>query len=401
MTEQHYDDIGAVIVAAGRGARSGLQGPKQYHLLAGKAVLARTYEALCKRIAAHNVVIVRHTEDEDLFDEVFADYPQKPLAAIGGATRQASVQAGIRALRSQTRAPTYVMIHDAARPFVSSSLLDALADLATTFPNDGALPVLPIAETIKRTSGAQVEETVSRAGLATAQTPQMFPLDLLLEAHEAAQDVDNEFTDDASIFEWYGKMVRTVAGDNDNIKLTYATDFERAETILQMGTQAPAYLPDIRTGHGYDVHRFTEGHHVMLCGVRLPHNKSLSGHSDADVGLHALTDALLATCAAGDIGDHFPPTDPKWKGAESYVFLAEAVRLVKEHGGTVLNVDVTLICEAPKIGPHRIKMRQRLAELCEINIERCSVKATTNEKMGFIGREEGMCAMATASVRYD
>ncbi|MEL6201443.1 MAG: bifunctional 2-C-methyl-D-erythritol 4-phosphate cytidylyltransferase/2-C-methyl-D-erythritol 2,4-cyclodiphosphate synthase [Pseudomonadota bacterium] len=401
MTGHIYKDIGAVIVAAGRGARSGLDGPKQYHLLAKKAVLVRTYEAICERISPQNIIIVHHIDDEELLASAFeAHLAQEFHSTIGGKTRQASVLAGLNALKSLNISLRSVMIHDAARPFVSCDLLDALEEQATRFPDQGVLPVLPIAETVKRISDDQVEATISRQGLATAQTPQLFPLNLIIEAHKAATDVEHEFTDDASIFEWYGKRVKTVEGEKDNIKLTYAADFERAEKTIQMRENEPTQLPDIRTGHGYDVHRFTYGDHVMLCGVRVAHNKSLSGHSDADVGLHALTDALLATCAAGDIGDHFPPTDPKWKGAESHVFLTEAIRLVATHGGTVLNVDITLICEAPKIGPHRERMRQRLAELCGIDIERCSVKATTNEKMGFIGRDEGMCAMATASVRY-
>ncbi|MEO1702138.1 MAG: bifunctional 2-C-methyl-D-erythritol 4-phosphate cytidylyltransferase/2-C-methyl-D-erythritol 2,4-cyclodiphosphate synthase [Pseudomonadota bacterium] len=400
MAQHDFDDFGAVIVAAGRGARSGLNGPKQYHKLQGKTILARTYDALGDRISTDNIIIVRHVDDEDLFQGAFAGYGQMPQATVGGATRQTSVLLGLRALKALDRPPKHVMIHDAARPFVAPGLLDALWEETKAFPEDGVLPVLPIADTIKRISEHQVDATVPRTSLATAQTPQLFPLEAIIEAHEKAATVDKEFTDDASIFEWYGRPVRAMMGDVENIKLTYAADFERAETILQVRNNSTWVPPDIRTGHGYDVHRFTNGDHVMLCGVKVPHDKSLSGHSDADVGLHALTDALLATCAEGDIGDHFPPSDTKWKGAESHLFLREAVRLVAENGGTVLNVDITLICEAPKIGPHRTQMRARLAELCGIEINRCSVKATTNEKMGFIGREEGMCAMATASVRY-
>ncbi|MEL6919948.1 MAG: 2-C-methyl-D-erythritol 2,4-cyclodiphosphate synthase, partial [Pseudomonadota bacterium] len=299
--------------------------------------------------------------------------------------------------------PSHVMIHDAARPFVSTALLQRIAEGIAQQREAGILPVLPISSTIKRVAGTDVRGTVDRTGLVTAQTPQTFPLADILSAHEAAAKTDETFTDDTGIFEWVGLPVRAVDGDPQNIKLTYRDEFERAERQLRMreaGTDVRAVQPDIRTGHGYDVHRFTDGDHVMLCGVRVAHTHSLSGHSDADVGLHALTDALLATCGAGDIGDHFPPTDPKWKGTESHVFLAEAIRIVAAEGGTILNVDVTLICEAPKIGPHRETMRQKLADLCAIENARCSVKATTNERMGFIGREEGMCAMATASVRY-
>ncbi|MEO0543826.1 MAG: bifunctional 2-C-methyl-D-erythritol 4-phosphate cytidylyltransferase/2-C-methyl-D-erythritol 2,4-cyclodiphosphate synthase [Pseudomonadota bacterium] len=400
MSPSDDNSIGAVIVAAGRGSRSGLSGPKQFHELAGKTVLLKTFEALSKRIDPENIVIVRHADDADQVDQAFAESGFSPHTTPGGDTRQSSVFLGLRALSAIAEPPTYVMIHDAARPFVSTALLDTLTEEAANHPENGVLPVLPIADTIKRVDGDLVAETIPRTNLSTAQTPQMFPLGAIIEAHEAASAVEESFTDDSSIFEWYGKNVRTIVGEKDNFKLTYAADFERAEKIIKMNENASPATPDIRTGHGYDVHRFTTGDHVMLCGIEVPHNKSLLGHSDADVGLHALTDALLATCAAGDIGDHFPPSDPKWKAAESHVFLREAVRIVAERGGTVLNVDVTLICETPKIGPHRMKMREQLAQLCGIAVDRCSVKATTNEKMGFIGREEGMCAMATASVRY-
>ncbi|MEM9999348.1 MAG: bifunctional 2-C-methyl-D-erythritol 4-phosphate cytidylyltransferase/2-C-methyl-D-erythritol 2,4-cyclodiphosphate synthase [Pseudomonadota bacterium] len=393
-----FKHIGAVIVAAGRGARAGLDGPKQYHNLAGTPVIARTLAALSVRIDTANIVIVRHADDQDLLEDALSGQTANIKSVSGGQTRQQSVLAGLQELAQDAPSLTHIMIHDAARPFVSERLLDDLFEVIAQNPNAGVLPVVPITSTIKRIHDDKVEETIPRTNLTMAQTPQLFPAKQILDAHLRAQHTDEPFTDDASIFEWAGLTVKTIPGEEENIKLTYPDDFARAERTLNMA--AMESLPDIRTGNGYDVHRFVEGDHVVLCGISIPFDKGLSGHSDADVGLHALTDALLATCGAGDIGDHFPPTDPKWKGAESYVFLAEAVRIVGEKGGTILNVDITLICEAPKIGPHKTAMRENLARICAIDVDRCSVKATTNENMGFIGRREGMGAISTASVRY-
>lgn len=393
-----FHHIGAVIVAAGRGTRAGLGGPKQYHNLASTPVVARTLAALSARIDPANIVIVRHADDQDLLEEALGAHTANIIIVSGGQTRQQSVLAGLQKLMQDAPSLTHVMIHDAARPFVSERLLDSLSQAAVQNVDAGIVPVLPIASTIKRVLEGAVEETVPRTNLTLAQTPQLFPTEQILDAHLRAQHTDEPFTDDASIFEWAGLTVKAISGEEENIKLTYPDDFARAEKALMMAEMAP--LPDIRSGHGYDVHRFVPGDQVILCGITIPFEKGLSGHSDADVGLHALTDALLATCGAGDIGDHFPPTDPQWKGAESHIFLSEAVRIVREKGGTIMNIDITLICEAPKIGPHKAAMRENLAKICAIDESRCSVKATTNENMGFIGRREGMGAIATASVRY-
>ncbi len=255
-----------------------------------------------------------------------------------------------------------------------------------------------IASDVASFPGADRPRMVARAGLHAAQTPQGFPFTPILAAHEKAYAIGKtDFTDDAAVAEWAGIPVRLVAGSPDNVKLTWARDITMADQRL---TANPAGFPDIRTGNGYDVHAFEPGDHVVLCGVPIPHDRKLSGHSDADVGLHALTDALLATCGAGDIGTHFPPSDPQWKGAASHLFVEHAVGLVRGRGGRIANADITLICEAPKIGPHRTAMTAALANMLKISPDRISVKATTNEKLGFIGRHEGIAAIATASVIY-
>jgi 2-C-methyl-D-erythritol 4-phosphate cytidylyltransferase/2-C-methyl-D-erythritol 2,4-cyclodiphosphate synthase len=259
------------------------------------------------------------------------------------------------------------------------------------------LPAIPVLDTLKRGGNdGCVTETVPRAGLFAAQTPQSFRFDAILAAHEqAALAGAGEFTDDAAIAEWAGIPVTLVAGAVDNVKLTIMRDIAMADERL-----STTVLPDVRTGNGYDVHQLEPGDGVTLCGVFIPHDQTLKGHSDADVALHALTDALLATCGAGDIGDHFPPSDPQWRGAASRIFIEHAARIVRENGGTIMNADVTLIAEAPKIGPHRDAMRARLSEFLDISLERCSVKATTNEQIGFVGRREGIAAIATATVVY-
>jgi 2-C-methyl-D-erythritol 4-phosphate cytidylyltransferase/2-C-methyl-D-erythritol 2,4-cyclodiphosphate synthase len=258
---------------------------------------------------------------------------------------------------------------------------------------------MPVADTLKREArDGTVAETVPRAGLHAAQTPQGFPFAAILDAHEKAFRAGRgDFTDDAAIAEWVSMPVRLVTGSPDNVKLTWARDIAMADQRL---AGSGSRFPDIRTGNGYDVHSFEAGDHVVLCGVPIPHDKKLAGHSDADVGLHALTDALLATCGAGDIGTHFPPSDPQWKGATSRLFVEHAADLVRQRGGRIANADVTLICEAPKIGPHRAAMTAAMAGMLKISPDRISVKATTNEKLGFIGRQEGIAAIATASVAY-
>jgi len=282
------------------------------------------------------------------------------------------------------------------RPFIDSELVDRVVEGLAG--GSGSLPTLPVSDTLKKAGlDGLVAGTVPRAGLYGAQTPQGFPFDAIFEAHERAfADGRDDFTDDAAIAEWAGIPVRIVEGAADNVKLTWARDIDMANARLQ---GSPSF-PDVRTGNGYDVHSFAQGDHVMLCGVAIPHHKRLSGHSDADVGLHALTDALLATCGAGDIGTHFPPSDMRWKDAASRIFVEEAVRIVRERGGRIANADITLIAEAPKIGPHREVMTQALSSMLAISADRISVKATTNEKMGFVGREEGIAAIATATVVF-
>lgn len=391
--------IGIVIVAAGRGERAGApeEGPKQYRPIGGRPVIAHTLEKFVTWPQAAEVVIVIHRDDETLLRSALqslADSSGIIKIAIGGATRQQSVLSGLRQLRDS--GVTHVMIHDAVRPFFDHDLLDRVAAaLAAGAP--AVLPAMPVTDTLKR-AGADglVKETVPRAALYAAQTPQSFRFADILAAHEkAAAEGKPDFTDDAAIAEWSGLPVTVVAGSTDNVKLTIKRDIAMADEKLSAGL-----LPDVRTGNGYDVHQLEPGDGVTLCGVFIPHDQRLKGHSDADVALHALTDALLATCGAGDIGDHFPPSDPQWKGAPSRIFIEHAAKIVREHGGTIMNADVSLIAEAPKVGPHREAMRAKLSEFLGIDLERCSVKATTNEKIGFVGRREGIAAIATATVVY-
>jgi 2-C-methyl-D-erythritol 4-phosphate cytidylyltransferase / 2-C-methyl-D-erythritol 2,4-cyclodiphosphate synthase len=301
----------------------------------------------------------------------------------GGATRFESVSAGLAALASVDA----VLVHDAARPLVAATHVETL--LAALADADGALPALPVSDTLKRTTGDGVS-TASRAGLWRAQTPQAFRLDRLRVAF-AAWPADEEPTDDAQVMERAGGRIVLIPGDPRLMKLTYPEDFAMAEALIGAGRQT-------RVGHGYDAHRFGPGDHVWLCGVQIPHDQGLIGHSDADAGLHALVDALLGAIGDGDIGDHFPPSDPKWKNAPSHLFLADAAERVRSRGGRIVNVDVTLVCEAPKIKPHRESMRARIAELLDLPLDRVSVKATTTEAMGFTGRREGLAAQATAAV---
>jgi 2-C-methyl-D-erythritol 4-phosphate cytidylyltransferase/2-C-methyl-D-erythritol 2,4-cyclodiphosphate synthase len=342
-------------------------------------------------------VIVRHADDRDLLDAALGDRDANTHETVGGATRQASVFEGLRYLSTLSAPPAHVLIHDAARPFVSYDLLERLAASLRSDPELGVIPAIPIAETIKAANeSALIDRTVPRDGLYRAQTPQGFPFSAILEVHEnAATATDVEFTDDASLYEWARLPVRIVRGDSHNVKLTYTQDFEDAEVMLN---GAAMKTPDVRVGHGYDTHQLVRGHGITLCGVTIPHDRKLSGHSDADVGLHALTDALLATTGAGDIGSHFPPSDPQWKGASSDRFLRHAADLVRASGGTITHCDVTLVCEEPKIGPHRNAMKEAIAGILDLDAARISVKATTNERIGFIGRQEGMAALATATV---
>ncbi|WEX78780.1 bifunctional 2-C-methyl-D-erythritol 4-phosphate cytidylyltransferase/2-C-methyl-D-erythritol 2,4-cyclodiphosphate synthase [Sinorhizobium numidicum] len=398
MQPKEQFSCGVVIVAAGRGERAGqsAEGPKQYRTIGGRPVIAHTLDIFATWAALGPVVIVIHQDDEELLVAARKQMLHQIDATVvhGGATRQLSVLAGLEAIAAT--GTKYVMIHDAVRPFVDHSLLDRCG-AALEGGAQAVLPAVAVADTLKRAKAdGLVQETVSRNDLYAAQTPQCFRLEAVLSAHRAAATSGRaDFTDDASIAEWAGIPVVVVEGLADNLKLTLQRDISMADERLSRQT-----MPDVRTGNGYDVHQLVEGDGVMLCGLFIPHDRKLSGHSDADVALHALTDALLATCGAGDIGDHFPPSDPQWKGAPSRIFVEHAARIVRERGGTITNADISLIAEAPKVGPHRQRMRENLAEMLGISLDRCSIKATTNEKLGFIGRNEGIAAIATATVVY-
>ncbi|MDQ1186049.1 bifunctional 2-C-methyl-D-erythritol 4-phosphate cytidylyltransferase/2-C-methyl-D-erythritol 2,4-cyclodiphosphate synthase [Agrobacterium larrymoorei] len=388
--------IGVVLVAAGRGERAGSpeEGPKQYRLIGGRPVIERTLETFLDWQQSAAIAVVIHQDDVALFEPVEARLAagDRIKVVTGGATRQQSVLAGLEALKAGD--VTHVMIHDSVRPFIDGDLLERVAERLESGA-EAVLPALAVTDTLKRGEASLVQETVSRKGLFAAQTPQAFRYSSILAAHrDAASSGRDDFTDDASIAEWAGLPVNLVEGAVDNVKLTLKRDITMADEKLS------AALPDVRTGNGYDVHQLEDGDGVTLCGIFIAHDQKLKGHSDADVALHALTDALLATCGAGDIGDHFPPSDSQWKGAPSRIFLEHAAKVVRGNGGTIMNADVSLIAEAPRIGPHRQAMRENLADILGISLDRCSVKATTNEMIGFVGRREGIAAIATATVVY-
>lgn len=375
-----------LVVAAGRGARAGGDLPKQYRRIAGEALVARSARALASHPEIDAVAVVIGEGQDDLYRETCNHLSGLLDPVWGGAERQESVRLGLEALAGHN--PARVLIHDAARPFLSHAVIGRLIGALETAP--GALPVLPVVDTLKKAPEGTVQATIERTGLFRAQTPQAFDFRAILAAHREWSG--ESMTDDAAIAERAGLTVATVAGDEALFKVTEPGDFERAARHLAHGYE-------VRIGNGYDVHRLGNGDHVMLCGVKIPHSQGLIGHSDADVGLHALTDALLGAVAAGDIGLHFPPSDPKWRGAASDQFLAHAAGLVGARGGEISNVDVTLICERPKISPHRDAMRERIARILAVPVDRVSVKATTTERLGFTGRGEGIAAQAAASVR--
>jgi 2-C-methyl-D-erythritol 4-phosphate cytidylyltransferase/2-C-methyl-D-erythritol 2,4-cyclodiphosphate synthase len=367
-----------LIVAAGKGERSGRTGPKQFELLAGRPMLRRSVEAF----AGLPVRVVIGPGQEQLYCDTMG--PAAPPPIIGGARRQDSVRLGLEEMAKD--APDYVLIHDAARPLVSRVTIEAVIG-ALEKGADGAVPMVAVADTLRRKEG-RAWVTVPREGLERAQTPQGFRFAAILKAHR--NHAGAEATDDVAIAGLAGLAVEAVKGEETNLKVTTEKDFALAERLLGGET---------RSAMGYDAHRFTAGDHVWLCGVKVPHDHGLEGHSDADAGLHALTDAVLGTIGAGDIGQHFPPTDERWKGAPSWKFLDYAAGLVKAKGGEILHCDVTLICERPKIGPHRDAMRARIAEILSLAIDRVSVKATTTEGMGYTGRREGLAAQAIATIR--
>lgn len=375
----------ALIVAGGRGVRLGGDVPKQYRMLAGRPVLAHTVSRLGSHPAIDAVRVVIHPDDESLYRRATAPFDLPP-PVMGGPSRQDSVRAGLEALAA--RRPERVLIHDAVRPLPSAALIDRV--LAALADAPGAIAALPVTDTLKRERDGRIAATVERAGLWRAQTPQAFRFEMLLQAHRAAAGHDH--TDDAAVAEAAGLGIALVPGDPDNLKITTAGDLERAERLLGEASET-------RVGSGFDVHRFGAGDHVMLCGIAVPHDHGLVGHSDADVGLHAATDAILGALGDGDIGSHFPPGDPRWKGAPSHTFVTFAGERVAKRRGAILHLDITLICQRPAIAPHREPMITRLAALLAVAPARVSVKATTTEGLGFTGRGEGIAAQAVATLR--
>lgn len=392
--EPHPMPIAALIVAAGRGLRAGGDGPKQYRLIGGRPVLDHALAPFLAQPAIGLIAVVIGAGDEARYDGAVGHIVDARLAAPtpGGETRQASVRLGLEAL-AEGGFEGAVLVHDAARPFVSAGLIGA-AIKALGADGIAAIPALPVTDTIKRIDAVgQIAETPPRDRLVSVQTPQAFRFEALLAAHRAAfaEGLDG-FTDDAALMEWAGHPVTTFPGEPANLKLTHPEDFIRA------GAPATGHLV-VRVGTGYDVHAFTDGNHVWLGGVRIAHDRGVLAHSDGDVALHALTDALLGALAEGDIGTHFPPSDPQWKGAASHRFLSFAAQRVRQRGGRIDFLDLTIVCEAPKIGPHRDAIRQAIAAAAGIRVDQVAIKATTSERMGFTGRREGLAALATATIR--
>lgn len=379
----------AVIVAGGRGSRLG-GGPKQYRRIGGVPVIAMSIGLFARHAEIDCVQTVIHPDDSSAFSEAADGLACLP-PVFGGATRQDSVRAGLEALVA--RDPELVLVHDAARPFASPDLVTRA--VAAAGAQGAAVPGQPVVDAVKSIDrDGYVQCTLDRSMLRTVQTPQAFRFRPLLEAHRhAAAEGLHDFPDDAALAEWAGMPVAVFAGEARNVKLTTPDDLRRAERDAMM------QLSDVRTATGFDVHAFADGDHVVLGGIRIPHTRALSGHSDADVALHALTDAVLGALADGDIGAHFPPSEERWRGAASDQFLAFAVERVRARGGVVALLDVTILCEAPRIGPHRDAMRARIAGIAGIDIGRVAVKATTTEQLGFTGRREGIAAIATATIR--
>lgn len=374
--------VSALIVAAGRGTRAGAGLPKQYRPLQGQPVLRHTLRALLAHGAVRDIQVVIHPDDMALYQAATAGISQLRPPVFGGATRSESVQKGLEALADA--APDIVLIHDAARPFLPLETIDLL--LEALKESSGAFPALPVVDALWQGERGHATAPRNREGLYRAQTPQAFDFATILNAHHTATAPAD---DDVALAIQQGINVAIVEGDERNYKLTTPQDFARAERETKM---------DIRTGNGFDVHAFTEGNAVTLCGIDIPHSHALLGHSDADVAMHALTDALFGALAEGDIGQWFPPSEPEWKGAASDIFLRKAVERVAARGFHITHLDCTIICETPKIGPHAAPMRQRISEITGIDLDRVSVKATTSEKLGFTGRKEGIAAMATATL---
>ncbi len=394
---EEYSDTAILVVAAGRGLRAGGGLPKQYRRIAGRMVLTRTIEQFANTLPGASLVCVIHPDDERIFQQAIQEVRNKALQMYppvnGGASRQESVLAGLDAVQAISKIINTVLIHDSVRCFTSKKLIMDL--VAEARLSGAAIPGYRISDAMKyASSDLLVSGSVPREGLFAVQTPQAFDLGLIHDAHRRARKAGvSELPDDAGVAGWAGTQVRIVESSEPNIKLTTLDDFEHAETLLMN------QLADLRTGQGFDVHAFCDGDGFWLGGTWIPHSKSLSGHSDADVALHALTDAVLGAIGAGDIGSHFPPSDPQWKDASSDRFLVHAVSLVAARGGQISHLDLTIIAEEPKIGPHRQAMRDAIATMCGLDKDRVSVKATTTEQLGFTGRREGIAAQAVATVR--
>lgn len=385
MTSAKYDRV-ALIVAAGQGSRAGGDVPKQLRLVAGRPVLAHAVGTLASHPAIDAVVLVVAPGQENAARDILGDTPVEAIIA-GADSRRGSVRAGLEAIAVLGGAQQ-VLIHDAARPFVPADVIDRL--LAALETSAGAVPVLAVADTLLRSDAGRAGDVVDRTGLVRVQTPQAFRFGPILAAHRGWDD-SREATDDAQMLKAVGEDVMLVAGDERLEKLTYPEDFARAEARLSSARST-------RVGMGYDVHRLAEGEKLWLAGVRIDHERGLVGHSDADVALHAIVDAVLGALAEGDIGSHFPPSDPQWRGVASSRFLEYAAERVAARGGVIEHIDLTIICEAPKIGPHREAMRERIGEIMNVCINRVSVKATTTERLGFAGRGEGIAAQAVATL---
>ncbi len=389
-----------IILASGKGIRAGGNVPKQYRAIAGKSVLEFSLKTAIEHADIERVLLVVNVEDKDLWQPIIDKYKNKIQIIYGGVTRQISVANALKTLAEIGAAEsTITLVHDAARPFISHALISRAIGSAKI--HAASIPVLPVIDTIK-----QVDEqgivitTLSRNDLRNVQTPQAFEFGILLKAHRAAKTAKSQeftdsinFTDDASIVEWAGHKVHSFEGEQSAFKITTESDFQYAGYYI---LNQKKYATRVATG--YDVHAFGEGDHVWLGGLKIPHNRSLIGHSDADPVLHALTDAILGTIGQGDIGSHFPPSDPQWRGAESHIFLKHAVDLLKACNGRLIHLDTTIVCETPKIGIYREAMRETIAQICQVALNRVSVKATTSERLGFTGRGEGIAAFATVTV---
>lgn len=378
----------ALIVAAGHGTRLGGELPKQYLHLDGQPVLRRTVSAFLAHPRIDLVQVVIGAGQRDLYDQALLGLDLLP-PVVGGETRQQSVAAGLTALASA--APRHVLIHDAARALVDDALISRVCDALESSP--AVLPALPVVDSLSRVDGNQVTGTQDREHLVRAQTPQGFDFAAITDAHGKA--IGQAFSDDVAVARAAGMVVQVVPGAEDNFKITVADDLKRVESLLRQKDQASV---ETRTGSGFDVHRFASDRELVLCGLTIPHVQGLAGHSDADVALHAITDAVLGAMAEGDIGDHFPPEDDRWKGVSSDIFLRYAISLLRLRSGRVINIDLTIICEAPKIKPHRQAMRENVAAILGVPAHRISIKATTTERLGFTGRREGIAAQAIATI---